>query len=275
MRWSTLMKASPGCGVRPSTVIGPHAIIWLSGSDETPPTAVTPGSADSRDQISPVRVEHGGGVAVLLPGHRQFERQDVGGVEPRRHLLEADEASDQQPRAHDEHHRQRQLAHDERAAEALTAAPPGGGARSARGVLERVVHGDVIQTPHRHQAEEQARHQRGGHREEPARCRRWQSREAAARCRRRAAGCRPGSTAPAPGPARRPAPASSRLSVSICRDSRHRLAPMAARTASSRCRPMARASSRFATFTQATSNTMPTAATRTTSACRTSPTTYS
>ena len=33
---------------------------------------------------------------------------------------------------------------------------------------------------------------------------------------------------------------------------------MAARTASSRCRPIARASSRFATFTQATSSTMPT-----------------
>ena len=52
IRWSTLMNASPGCGIRPSTVIGPHAIIWLSGSDDTPPTPTTPGSAATRAQIS-------------------------------------------------------------------------------------------------------------------------------------------------------------------------------------------------------------------------------
>ena len=46
------MNASPGRGARPSTVIGPHAIIWLNGSDETPPTADTPGSADTRAQMS-------------------------------------------------------------------------------------------------------------------------------------------------------------------------------------------------------------------------------
>ena len=49
-RMSALMNSSPGGGVRPSTVIGPHAIIWLSGSAETPPAAVTPGSAASRSQ---------------------------------------------------------------------------------------------------------------------------------------------------------------------------------------------------------------------------------
>ena len=119
------MKASPGCGVRPSIVIGPHAIIWLSGSDETPPTADTPGIAPSRVQISRYVSSTAFASPYLLTGHRQFEREDVGGVEPRRHLLEADEASYQQPRAHDEHHRQRQLAHDERTAQALTAAPSG------------------------------------------------------------------------------------------------------------------------------------------------------
>ena len=44
------MNFSPSGAVRPSTVIGPHAIIWLSGSAVTPPAAVTPGSVDSRSQ---------------------------------------------------------------------------------------------------------------------------------------------------------------------------------------------------------------------------------
>ena len=54
-----------------------------------------------------------------------------------------------------------------------------------------------------------------------------------------------------------PIEASTRLSVRNCRTSRPRLAPNARRTAISRRRPEARASSRLATLAQATSNTMP------------------
>ncbi len=56
-------------------------------------------------------------------------------------------------------------------------------------------------------------------------------------------------------PARPPAPASIRLSVSICRTRRRRPAPSAARSASSRRRTVARTISRFTTFTHATSRT--------------------
>ena len=66
---------------------------------------------------------------------------------------------------------------------------------------------------------------------------------------------RPLSQRPMIAPARPPAPASIRLSVSICRTRRRRPAPSAARSASSRCRTVARTISRFTTFTQATSST--------------------
>ena len=55
-----------------------------------------------------------------------------------------------------------------------------------------------------------------------------------------------------------PRSASNRLSVMSCANSRPRLAPIDARTASSRCRAVPRASSRLATFTQAISSTKPT-----------------
>ena len=56
-------------------------------------------------------------------------------------------------------------------------------------------------------------------------------------------------------PSAPPTPASSRLSVISCRIMRSRPAPIAVRTASSRRRPSARASSRFARFAQAISST--------------------
>ena len=56
--------------------------------------------------------------------------------------------------------------------------------------------------------------------------------------------------------------AMSRLSVSSCRASRARPAPMAARTAISRWRVAARDSRRFETLTQAMSSSRPTAANR-------------
>ena len=75
-----------------------------------------------------------------------------------------------------------------------------------------------------------------------------------------------------------PVPASSAsttLSVNICRTRRIRPAPTAARTTSSRPRADARASSRFATFAHAISNTNATAASSTNSVCLVSPTTIS
>ena len=62
------------------------------------------------------------------------------------------------------------------------------------------------------------------------------------------------------------------LSVSICRTSRSRSAPMAARSASSRRRPVPRASRRFATFAHATSSTTITAPASRSTTGRDSPT---
>ena len=66
----------------------------------------------------------------------------------------------------------------------------------------------------------------------------------------------------APGRARRRASASRTLSESSARARRPRLAPSAARIASSCWRPSARTRNRFATFPQAMSSTTPTAARR-------------
>ena len=69
-----------------------------------------------------------------------------------------------------------------------------------------------------------------------------------------------------------PASASSMLSVRSCRTILPLPAPRAARTANSRLRPIERAMSRLATFTQAIKSTNPTAASNTSSNRRTSPT---
>ena len=74
-------------------------------------------------------------------------------------------------------------------------------------------------------------------------------------------------------PAAPPNSVSNRLSVSICATSRPRLAPSAALSASSRRRPAAATSSRFATFTLATSSTRPVAPSTSQRARRTSCTT--
>ncbi len=72
-----------------------------------------------------------------------------------------------------------------------------------------------------------------------------------------------------------PARAKSALSASSCATRRPRVAPSAVRTASSRCRDAARASNMWATFAHAMSRTNETAARRTTSGVRMSPTTFS
>ena len=70
-------------------------------------------------------------------------------------------------------------------------------------------------------------------------------------------------------------PVRTRLSVSSCRTTRNPLAPSAARTAISRWRPSARASSRFATLAQAISSRNATAPNSSQIARRTEPTTSS
>ena len=79
--------------------------------------------------------------------------------------------------------------------------------------------------------------------------------------------------APSANPRIPPAPASITLSVSNCRMTRQRPAPMAARIASSLCRTAARASSRLATLAQAIKSTKATAPSNTSSAVRTEPVT--
>ena len=74
-----------------------------------------------------------------------------------------------------------------------------------------------------------------------------------------------------PKPSAPPTNARITLSVSICRTVRQRLAPSAVRIAISFCRAAARASSRFAIFAHAISNTNPTANSSTTNGRRTSP----
>ena len=76
-------------------------------------------------------------------------------------------------------------------------------------------------------------------------------------------------SAPITSPKTPPSIESSTLSVSSWRTMRLRPAPMAERMAISRARPVARASSRLATFAQAISSTQPTAPNRTKSAART------
>ncbi len=69
--------------------------------------------------------------------------------------------------------------------------------------------------------------------------------------------------------------ASSRLSISIWRTSRQRLAPSDARTAISRSRVVARASSMFATLAHAMRSSRPTAAANVYTVVRNPPTTLS
>ena len=117
------MKVSPGGGVRPSTVIGPHAIIWLSGSDETPPAARDTGKlAEPLPELA-IGLRGRRAVGVLTTGHRQLEREDVRGVEAWRHALDRDEAANQQAGADQQHDRERKLGDDQQAAQVLRRVP--------------------------------------------------------------------------------------------------------------------------------------------------------
>ena len=107
---STLTNPSSDSGRRPSTVIGPHAIMPLSGSAE-----ISTGRHHTRHVAQPlpqlaIGLERLVCVGVLAPRQRQLEGQDAGRREAGLDLLQSHEAADQQPGADQQHHRQRELA---------------------------------------------------------------------------------------------------------------------------------------------------------------------
>ena len=142
----------------------------------------------------------------------------------------------------------------------------GGGAAAA--FVDRGRHVDASRLQRRREAEHEAGRDRDGDREHQRGRIDARSRRRPARWRRRAspAAAPPRSRAAAPEAA---AAASRTLSTNICIAIRRRLAPIAVRIAISFCRPTARASSRLATLEHAISSTNPTAATSTSSDCRT------
>ena len=110
MRMSALMNSSPAGGVRPSTVIGPHANIWLSGSDDTRPDAVTPGSALRAAPTAAGRRSSTAFASLYVrPVIVSSSVRTLAGIEARRHVLQAREAADQQTGADQQHDRQREL----------------------------------------------------------------------------------------------------------------------------------------------------------------------
>ena len=134
---SALMNASPGARVRPSTTIGPHANIWLSGSAEIAPAASTPGSAAIRRPQLAIGEMDGVGLGIALALHGQLEGEDAGRIEARRHGGESHDAADHQRRADEQHHGERNLGDDEQPAQAVSAPPQRAGpAGAAPGVVE-------------------------------------------------------------------------------------------------------------------------------------------
>ena len=165
------------------------------------------------------------------------------------------ERPNHQPRADEQHQRQRHLRHDQRRCARDGAPGSGSTCVRRRAGLRQMPRPGVPQR--RDQPEQQPREQRDRQREgERARVERDLVAGAADSRARRQRG-RAGRRRRAPGRARRRAAPSSRLSTSSAADDAPRPAPSAARTASSCCRASARTSSRFATFAQAISSTMP------------------
>ncbi len=91
-----------------------------------------------------------------LPGsesRRDLHGQHVVRIEPGIDAHQRDEAADEERRADEQHHRERDLGDDEHAAHAL---PAGAGARAARAVLQRLREIGPRQLQRRDDAEEQA-----------------------------------------------------------------------------------------------------------------------
>ena len=192
--------------------------------------------------------------------------QHAVGAEAGVDLLQLDEAAHQQPGADQQHERDRDLRDDQRVARAETAAADG----AVPGILHRRV---GAPRQRRQQAEQQAGEHRHaeGERQHDAVDRDFLGARREARGEGDEQVARPASR-PA-GRARRRRRASSVLSVSSWRAMRPRPAPSALRSASSRSRPITRASARLATFAATSSSTKPVTASSTSSvgrACRVS-----
>ena len=91
---------------------------------------------------------------VLAPRQRQARHQDVRGVQPEIDRLQRDEAAHEQPRADQQHQRQRDFDDDEHAAEPAAAEAA---ADAFAGVLERLDHVAPGRLQRRDQPEEQRR----------------------------------------------------------------------------------------------------------------------
>ncbi len=183
--------------------------------------------------------------------------------------LQLDEAAHQQASAGQQHQRQGHFGDDERAEHAVQSAA----AAMTSTFAQRIVRG-ARRDECGHESEEDSGRQRDDHGEGDHRqIERHLVESRNQECDRPPE--REGRDGTAPRPTARatpPAAAMARLSVSIWRTNRARLAPSAVRMPSSRSRAALRASSRFATLTQATSSTSATAPTSAKSAGRSSPT---
>ena len=193
-------------------------------------------------------------VGDLLPVRvrvRQFDARGDRSRRPERRVLgdQALEAAREQRGADEQHDREPDLGDDEHAA---GAAPRAARVRAAARVLQRPLHVAARHEQRRHDSERDRRQRRKRARKHAARADRdRRRRRSRGICDRRDAG-----RAAAPIPPRRATPsavpsiARMMLSVRNCRTRRPRLAPIAARTATSRSRTVARASSRLATLVQ-------------------------
>ena len=168
-------------------------------------------------------------------------------------LCELVQALRKQSRTHQQHQRQRRLQHHQPALQQGRSRRrrPRPAAQSIRRIRTR-------RDPRRRHAKQNPRHHRQPKRKSNHRQRRaGMDRNDSAPRETPASAASAYPHKPPPAPPCRPAPASSKLSVSNCRMILPRIAPSAVRTDISVCRPMPRTSSRFAMFAHAISSTRP------------------
>ena len=200
----------------------------------------------------------GGAALGVVPDGRQVhvERQDTIDAKSEVDLLQAVETRQQHAGANQQRQRKRELGGGQAAAEPSLPACARGDAR----LLSKRLDGrNVRETQRGRDAERDGRRHRDRQRQIPAPQGRIRPRRAAARASRprRCSTLTPiRATA---SPISPPRPARSRLSTRSWRTSRRLPEPSAERVANSWTRPVARASTRLATFTQATRSTSPTA----------------
>ena len=178
------------------------------------PALSTPGIAreprdQTREELDPLRV-----VGVAASRHRHPRGQDVARVEARIDAAERAEAAEHQAGADQQHDRQRDLADDERLADA---AMPDAGADLARAVLQRLLHAAARAFERRREAADD----RGRERDRGGEARAPDSSDARARDRRDSTGLIASSSArphcATSRPSAPPSTHSTRLSVSSWR----------------------------------------------------------